>query len=136
MQAITEQRKSELLDYTLRNTPIHIFNASIKSFDHKSIYYYNRNMMLSAIPDFDNSKLWFSVIMSDVFRPFAIDYIRCEELSSQISKLKRVYTLYNKYHPKRAEVIQKHNELVIEFNTLIAPQKKLIKTYRKILREN
>lgn len=133
---ITEGKKKELLMWVLKNIPVHAFNAAIKEYSHQRVYSYNKNLMMSEFKDvFEGSKLWFSVIMSDVFKPYKVDDVACQERDFKMNKIKRYYSLLPKFHPKKEELRNEFNALVNEHNKAIEPQNKLIKLYRKTLKK-
>lgn len=133
---ISEAKRQEILLHTLENTPLHVFNAATREYSVSRIYYHQRNYLMSKFKDvFEGSQLWFSIIMTDIFRPYKLDEIECSDRAREMNKLMHEYKLFPKYHPRKDEAATKYNELVEVHNKAMAPQNQLIKMYRKIRRQ-
>lgn len=131
---MTEERKKEILIWTLEQIPLHVFNKGILAFSHQGIWSYVKNAAKIKFQEFNNSDLWFNVYMTQIFKPYAVDEIACVEIRSSIDKMERQIKLYPKTHQTRHELIAKHNEIVTTYNAMLRPQNELRKLYRKILK--
>lgn len=136
MKELTQELKTELLNYVLENVPVHVFNNAIKTFAVQRLYYWLKRELMREYKDlFRGSDLWFSVYMCEVFRPYKVEEILLADMSRSINEAKRLYKLFPKYHPRKDEYATKHDAMVTEFNDMLGPQNELIKLYKKARRK-
>lgn len=133
---VSSEVKGRLFQYVMENVPVRVFNQAQKEYSTRRLYYWLKNDLMREFKDvFNGSQLWFSVIMTDVFREYAIDDVAAIERERKISKLFRDHKLYTKHHPRRRELIEEHNALVDFHNQECAPLMKLIKEYMRIQKQ-
>lgn len=129
---VTEGQRKALFDYVMTNTPVHVFSRAQKEYSPRVLYYWLRNDLMREFKDiFRGSKLWFSVIMTEIFKPYAIDDIAALDRDRRIAELHRKHKLYVRFHPKRHELIAEHNALVDVHNKEVEPLSRLVKIYRQ-----
>lgn len=134
MKAISEDIRRELIEFVLERTPVYHFNACTKSFSVQKIYSRYKKELMAAYPDLIGNNLHYSIVMCEVFRPYACDEIACIDLDFKIRQVHKAYKVFHKLHPRKAELAKEYNELVEKFNGLLKPQNELIKLYKKIQR--
>jgi hypothetical protein len=128
--------KHELLMFVLERSDVQHFNASIKNFSVQQLYSRFKRELKSEYPELMPTDMYYSIVMCDVFREYRCDEIDCPALLRKIDLIKGLLPTYKRMNVERwTEKVIQHDLLVREYMEKLEPQNKIIKLYKKVLKQ-
>lgn len=127
-----KELKDELIDFVLSRTTVRHLNIALKEYSVQALYCRCKRELMTKYSDLMPTDLNYSVSMSNAFEEFKVPEIRCKDMEVEMRKTRKLAV--SKYLPvgKKSEYKKQYNELVKEFNSLIEPQSRLIKRFKKL----
>lgn len=130
---LTEKQLS-VLKYLFKNTPITVFNQSVKQYNIQRIYTRLENNI--AVEFFDNDKLRASVFVSELFNLFhtQAQEIKSKEIKYEMNRLELDIKFKARFKRNYFTELRKFNELRDEYRLLnkgFEEFRKLYKKYKK-----